>query len=319
MIMKKTATQILLALAAVISLGGCAGSGSFAFMGPKQEKTLEKTLPAAAGGTLRLETDLGSVKVTSHSGTDVVVTTTLQAYTRSETKAEEWFDQFDVAFQSNEKDVEVTGRWKDRSLWRKVRMNVNYNIQVPEEYHLDIATSGGSISVSDLRGGVKMHTSGGSITVGDLEGEVDVHTSGGSISIGKVRGGVLARTSGGSISVNEADGPVDVKTSGGSIRLKNLRNNVNARTSGGSIHADLNSQLNEPAELRTSGGSIELSVPPGFKAELDAETSGGRVTCDVPITVRGSIHKTHLRGTLNGGGPLVTLHTSGGNVRISEH
>ena len=317
--MKKTATQILLALAVMISLGGCAGSGGFAFVGPKHEKSIEKTLPAAAGGTLRLKTDLGSVKVTSHPGTDVVVTATLQAYTRSETKAEEWFNRFDVTFHTNEEDVEVTGQWKDRSLWRKVRMNVQYNILVPEEYHLNIDTSGGSISVSDLRGGVKMHTSGGSITVGDLEGEVDVHTSGGSISIGKVRGGVLARTSGGSITVSEADGPVDVKTSGGSIRLNNLRNNVNARTSGGSTHADLTSQLNEPAELRTSGGSIQLSIPPGFKAEIDAETSGGRVTCDVPITVQGALHKTHVKGTLNGGGPKVTLHTSGGNVRISEH
>ena len=53
-------------------------------------------------------------------------------------------------------------------------------------------------------------------------------------------------------------------------------------------------------------------------AEIDASTSGGSVSCDLPITTQGRMSKSSLRGTIGSGGPLLTLRTSGGSIRISE-
>jgi hypothetical protein len=54
--------------------------------------------------------------------------------------------------------------------------------------------------------------------------------------------------------------------------------------------------------------------------DVDASTSGGRVSSDLPVvtTVQGEQKKNELRGKINGGGPLVKAHTSGGNVRIEK-
>lgn len=305
-------------LAGLVCLSGCAVSGDFAFGGAKYERTIEKTFETGDGGTLNLTSDMGSVNVQSHTGDDVKITATLKARTSSESKAEEWFDRFEISFESNDGDVTVLGERKDQSFWRKVRMWAHYDIQVPKTYNLKIKTAGGSISISDLEGEADLHTSGGSITAGEISGPITARTSGGSIRLDDSDGPAELRTSGGSITVGAVSGPVDARTSGGSIRLNEVRGNVIARTSGGSIRADLMSQINEPAELRTSGGSIRIYVGQDFKAEIDAETSGGRVSCDLPVTVQGTIKKSRLHGKLNGGGPLVTLKTSGGSIYINE-
>ncbi len=49
---------------------------------------------------------------------------------------------------------------------------------------------------------------------------------------------------------------------------------------------------------------------------LDASTSGGRVITKIPVTIHGELKKNALKSQINGGGPRLVLHTSGGNVRI---
>lgn len=302
----------VLFLAVLMSFGGCAVSGGYAFMGAKYEKRVEKTFETGAGGTFALKSELGSVTVQSHAGDTVKIIATLKS------NEEEWFDRFDITFETEGNNVDVLGEWKDRTSWRRVRMGIHYEIQVPREYSLKIRTAGGSISVDDLQGEANLRTSGGSISAGKVQGSVVAQTSGGSIRLEGSDGPADLSTSGGGITVGEVNGPVNARTSGGSIQLRGVSGNVNARTSGGSIHADLKSQISEPAEFRTSGGSIRLAIDPSFKADIDAETSGGRVSCDLPVTIHGTAKKTSLNGTLNGGGPRVSLKTSGGSIYISE-
>lgn len=316
--MKKWIPVTVLGLVSIVCLGGCAVSGDIAFGGAKYERKIEKSFETGDGGTLNLTSDQGSVDVHSHDGDDVRIIATMKARTYSEAKAEEWFDRFDISFKNDGNDVNVLGERKDKSLWQRVRLGVHYDVLVPETYNLKIKTAGGKISVADLQGEADLHTSGGSITAGQISGPIAAQTSGGSIRLENSDGSADLKTSGGSITVGEVSGTVVARTSGGSIKLKGVHGNVNARTSGGSIQADLLSQINEPAELRTSGGSIRLSVDESFRAEIDAQTSGGRVSCDLPVTVQGSIKKSRLHGKLNGGGPLLTLKTSGGSIYISE-
>ena len=70
--------------------------------------------------------------------------------------------------------------------------------------------------------------------------------------------------------------------------------------------------------LSSSGGSITAAVDPAVALKVDAHTSGGRVTVDLPITVRGSMSRNSVSGSLNGGGPLLKLRSSGGAVRLTE-
>ncbi|HCF78420.1 MAG TPA: hypothetical protein DER52_01875, partial [Glaciecola sp.] len=103
-------------------------------------------------------------------------------------------------------------------------------------------------------------------------------------------------------------------TSGGSIEVGEVLGELSARTSGGSIKATFAQQINRNAELKTSGGSIEATLPPQIQVNLKASTSGGRVSSD--FLVNGEISKRKVEGEINGGGPKLILHTSGGNIKI---
>jgi hypothetical protein len=55
--------------------------------------------------------------------------------------------------------------------------------------------------------------------------------------------------------------------------------------------------------------------------DIDAQTSGGRVSTDFPVAavIQGEQKRTEIRGKVNGGGPLLTAHTSGGSVRLQKN
>jgi DUF4097 and DUF4098 domain-containing protein YvlB len=88
-------------------------------------------------------------------------------------------------------------------------------------------------------------------------------------------------------------GNVQAKTSGGTIKVGNVACNV---------------------LLYTSGGNIEATLPPQIQVNLKASTSGERVSSD--FLVNGEISKRKVEGEINGGGPNLILHTSGGNIKI---
>ncbi len=300
------------------------------------EQRVERSFDVKKGGTLHLHSDQGSVDVRTHESERVDVVVFLEARTSKKEQAEELFERFELTFDHGNGDVHIGGEWRGGWARRRKRLRVHFDCRVPKHYYLGINTAGGRIGVDDLTGQVRLRTSGGSISIGEIDGPVDaetsggsitvdrcrgpafLHTSGGDIDLGEIEGPVKARTSGGGIYVDGVDGDLEAYTSGGSLRLRSIRGNLRARTSGGSIRAELLNQIDSPVTLRTSGGSITLEIPPDLRAEINASTSGGGVFTDVPVTVKGTARKSSLRGEINGGGPLITLKTSGGNIEIRE-
>jgi len=143
-----------------------------------------------------------------------------------------------------------------------------------------------------------------------------VETAGGAISIKDMRGEVEASTSGGGISIERNSGRVRAHTSGGGIEIQDAMGAIDASTSGGGVNASLLGQPNQECRLYTAGGSINVSLSKDIHVDLDASTSGGRVWTDFPVAGRGDRHPSELRTPLNGGGPRLFLHTSGGGISI---
>ena len=167
---------------------------------------------------------------------------------------------------------------------------------------------------------IDLKTSGGNVEVHDVTGTVKVQTSGGSLRLGEIRGFIRGNTSGGSIELEECNGGAEVQTSGGSITLENVTGAVSVRTSGGSIDATMTMQPQHDSilNLRTSGGGIVVTLIPDIAVDLDARASGGHVSSDFPIVsmIKEKVLKSRLKGSINGGGPLLNLKTSGGNIRL---
>jgi hypothetical protein len=231
--------------------------------------------------------------------------------------------------------------------WTKA-LNIAFKIYVPQNVSTDLATSGGSISLSNLTGNQDFSTSGGSLNLEKLSGKIHGRTSGGSINLENSKDEIDLETSGGSINASNCSGNLKLETSGGSLHLDDLNGTIRAKTSGGSVKGK-----NIGGELitHTSGGSIDLR---DLACSLETSTSGGNIAVsinqlgkyvrisnsagNINITLpknkglnldfSGRMSNTHLenfdgkidedsvKGKLNGGGVPVTIDANSGRIRI---
>ncbi|WP_019029948.1 DUF4097 family beta strand repeat-containing protein [Colwellia piezophila] len=237
-----------------------------------QAKTYNEELKVTAGGLLTLETDVGTIDIDTHAKDTVLIEVDISG-------ADE--DNMQVNIKKSGGNVSINGELERSGFgFGSTSIRVTYKITLPENYNIDVNTSGGSIEIEDLTGKVDAHTSGGSISVEDVVGDVNI------------------------------------KTSGGSLDLDNIIGKINAHTSGGSIKLKLPTNPTKDTKVKTSGGSITAYLAKDVAVNLSAKTSGGRVSSE--FAVNGKTSKRKIEGTINGGGPELVLKTSGGNVRVKE-
>ncbi len=237
-----------------------------------QAKTYNEEFTVANGGLLKIATDVGAIDIETHAKETVLVQVEISGENE---------DDMSVHFKKSGDNVSIKGDF-DRSGFGfgNSHIRVTYKITLPENYNVDLNTSGGSIEIENLIGKVDAYTSGGSISLEDMQGDVDI------------------------------------KTSGGSLDLDNIIGEINAKTSGGSIKLKLPTNPTKDSRVKTSGGSITAYLAKDVAVNLSAKTSGGRVSSE--FTVNGTTKKRSIVGTINGGGPELVLKTSGGSVRIKE-
>ena len=278
------------------------------------DDVVERTFEVSPGGTLNVRTDRGSIEVATADADEVAVRVEIEA------RSDEDRERFGLTFEQDNGSVSVEGKVEDRGRWNwnGDRLRIKYIITVPEQYNVDLQTSGGSISVEDLEGEVEAETSGGSLSFGLIQGDIKGRTSGGSISLDGTSGNADVHTSGGSIWLGKVAGTVKARTSGGSITIDEVAGTIDAETSGGSIRAAITEQPEGDCELRTSGGSITVRLADGIGVDVDASTSAGRVTTEFDVPPRDKDEMDELEASINGGGPMLRLRTSAGSVRINR-
>ena len=211
---------------------------------------------------------------------------------------------------------------------------------------MKLETAGGSISVRSVKGKIHAETAGGSIDVGSAtqsaylatagggiqvkrcDGELRASTAGGSLEIGDVGGGAILETFGGSIRLASAKGVVRATTSGGGIRLNGLTHGVTAKTAAGPIYAEFTAGKDSFSEsyLETSVGDVIVYLPPDLpvtvRATIDA-AMGHKMVTDFPevkVTQEGgewgAAREIYGQGAINGGGPLLKIRTTAGNIEL---
>ena len=256
------------------------------------EKRLDRTFAVSPGGTLIVDADSATVRV---SGND-----TNQVSVRMSTRdSEENLAKTTLDAVQTSDGVTVTLRRQRKSSWfnwGSWNGDQHIEVTVPRRYGVSVRTGGGSVELRDTIGSATLRTSGGDVTAKNVNGNVELRTSG---------GGILADT---------LRGDVDADTSGGDVRLLNVDGKIRGNTSGGNVRCSLVGS-NRGISATTSGGDIELTLPRGAIGNLEATTSGGDITSDLPVTAT-VLKDHHLRGTLNGGGQPIEARTSGGNIRL---
>jgi hypothetical protein len=288
----------------------------------KIERVIEKTFTVQPGGTLHVDTQGGEVRVSPSSDNLVKVTARERIRAGSESEADDILKNLELKIEQSGNEVSALAKYDHESIgfhfgsWPPV--SVDFIVSVPASFSADVHTSGGGITIGDLNGKVNARTSGGGIKLGKLGSEVDARTSGGGVSLEESRGPAVLHTSGGSITVGRVMGAAELSTSGGGIKIDSVEGAVQAHTSGGSVRAGIAGPLKEDCVLSTSGGGVKVNVDKAAAFRLDASTSGGGVDADgITITMESSNRgRSRLAGSVNGGGPLLKLRSSGGDIVV---
>ena len=98
------------------------------------------------------------------------------------------------------------------------------------------------------------------------------------------------------------------------FQLGSVSGAVNAKTgSGGDIEVG---NAASAVIAKTDFGEIVVSLIPTIAVDIDAVSGSGRVSSDFPV--RGSKSENSLKGTINGGGPLLKLRASSGDIPFAE-
>lgn len=199
-----------------------------------------------------------------------------------------------------------------------------------------LRTSGGNIEIFEVAGNVVASTSGGDVQVENTSGNVEVATSGGDMILRDIKGTLEASTSGGDIRAERLHAASKLKTSGGDVIVRGLMASLEAATSGGNIEAELTLvDFKKPhaLNLSSSGGDLELTIPEKLPAKIFAEIyleskwnwrERYDISSDFPLKIergqgeRRSAEYIRGEGDLNGGGDLITLKTSAGNITIRK-
>ena len=167
---------------------------------------------------------------------------------------------------------------------RNFRGRVNYEIKVPEDVDLE--------------------------TIKSVNGSVHIY--------GPV-GDVKASSTNGNVNIREASGRLTLTTTNGSVKALDIEGEIHARSTNGSIHLEIDSVTDEITASSTNGG-ISLNIGSrNVDADLEARTTNGSVYVDFPVTIQGSLStKRRIEGRIGDGGPLISLKTTNGSIKILE-
>jgi len=261
----------------------------------------------AAGGRVRVADVRGDIRVTAAAGDRIVVHGEIHRRGRRGGEI-----VFDVVPDGN--NVTICARWADEPSCtaRGLRDeddheggesgSADFAVQLPRTLRLAAETGNGAIDVSGTGTDVDASSGNGVVRVAGASGAVKANSGNGDVTVDGAGGPVTANTGNGVVHAYTSTGPVTASTGNGDIdvRMQNLP-----------THGAM--------EFTTGNGNVTVTVPAAFAALLDADTGHGRIESDFPLTITGGrLEPSHVRATINGGGPRLRLSSGNGDLVLRK-
>ncbi len=253
--------------------------------------SFDRTLSISGQAQLFVSTGSGNIHLTRSSGNQIKIHSKIHV---SREGSEEQARQIAANPPIEQSGNVIRVGQEHEQHWRGI--SIDYQIEAPAGTLLAATSGSGDIVDEGVGQNAKLETGSGDIRATGLQGAFEVKTG---------SGNVAAEQTG--------EGDVKAETGSGDIEIKDLHGSFRGHTGSGDIKAT--GTPSAPWTLETGSGNIEISVG-NAPLTLDASTGSGSVTTDHEMLVKGSLNQRHITGNLNGGGPLVRVHTGSGDIRV---
>jgi hypothetical protein len=282
-----------------------------------------RTFKAGPGTTVVLANVAGDIVVTAGGSGEVRLEAVKRTRATSEAAARPQLDatRIDVSEQANR--IEVRAVYPDR----KTRVAVDYTVTAPAGITVDVRSVSGDISITGIRGEVRVESVSGDVTATGLAREAVLKAVSGDVV-------VSASEVDGEVSANSVSGDVTVKSfKARSVKAATVSGNVSMQTgacdraSVGSVsgNVELAGTLARGGryDLKSHSGNVRLALDGKTGFVLDASSFSGNITTDLPLDVKhrsdGATYgppNRSLRAVFQDGSAQVELTSFSGNVVV---
>jgi DUF4097 and DUF4098 domain-containing protein YvlB len=206
------------------------------------------------------------------------------------------------------------GRIDDPELRRNI--SIDFEVWVPHETTLKASSGSGDVTIDNLKSMLTVSTGSGNVKVSQIDGDVRANTGSGDVILDAINGNVNGETGSGNISLGmSGPGTVRLGTGSGDVTARNVKGGLRVHTGSGNVTAD--GDATSEWSMETGSGDVRVQLPQAAHFDLAAQTCSGDLRINREITLSGgTMDKHRMRGKVNGGGPLVELHTSSGNIDL---
>jgi len=230
----------------------------------------------------------------------------------------------DILIKETSRGLKISSEFVGRG--RNQSSSIEFNIQVPSVYDLELESMGGGLSIDGVDGEFRGKTMGGELTLHDVRGEAKLLTMGGKIKLTDSELDGSLKTMGGEVLFENVIGNVKGSSMGGDVRYKNVQRRDGDLASPPNLGDDLDDTSTDTVQVSTMGGKIEVEEAP---EGADVHTMGGNIEIsDAQRFVRaktmgGDIRVDSIDGWVQaitmGGDIDVQMVGSGGDVLLSSN
>ena len=187
-----------------------------------------------------------------------------------------------------------------------------------------LTSASGSVRGEQVSNGdVKLESASGGVHLSDATGigACELHSSSGSATARNVQAESIRMSSAsGHVTLDEAQAKtMNLHSSSGGVKAESIVcSRLNAESSSGGVSAAF-SRAAPPdvvADMTSGSGSVRVVLPPGFAGWVDLSTTSGSLDTDLPITLKGSISKRRVSGSVGQGSGRLTARAVSGSVRV---
>lgn len=217
--------------------------------------------------------------------------------------------------------------------WRWVRtldVGIEVDLHVPPRVEAALHTPGGSVDITDLQGHFDVKVMGGSCHVEDVGGTLDVRAESSDVSIRDFSGKqIITRVAAGTLTLEDVEantitaravaapltldavsGPTRVTAKSAPVTLNAVPGPCLAEVDGGTL--TYKGRPTDELDLKVVGNALDVQIPGDHGAGLCM--TGPTLTLDDAFSFEGERTATEIEGTLNGGGPSLTMTAPGGSI-----
>ncbi len=187
---------------------------------------------------------------------------------------------------------------------------------------IGIEVTSGDVVLRDMSAG-SLTLSGSSARVqverGTLDGKLDVENTSSPITVvGVAASSYRLVSSSGNVSLDGCSGPVGIRTTSGTIDVKNATAvQLEIETSSGGLGFAGGLAVEGDHSIKSTSGDVRLILPKDSALSLDIATTSGDIKTSFVVEMA-DFDEHRLVGAVNGGGAMLEIATSSGDVTLES-